>query len=472
MARLSAIGKECRLVLRAVGEQLGSWGRRLGRRIAAFMNDRRRKFLWQTGTLLLLLGLMGFAIYQCTGHVTMGLGTLRTQEITESSFSRMELYVFRDEAPVIMNGDLFAYDVRNGQRIGVGDTVARGYALADKTDVASKQAWLNLYADRLALANTTVQGGNRSEAAQLAAVMDEAYLQMLATSGKGDLAGMFGYADALLDSMDRYHALIGQGDDASLTAAGLAAQRTELLAGLTVTGTLTAEHSGYFYYQTDGYESVFDYNAAMTMTPADFLALTAAEPAPIAEGTVGKMVWRTGWYAAAYLSLDEVAAFEDRIGRSYDMTCTDHAGTVLTMTLVRLEKTEDGALVVFHSVSMPDGFDFDRCIGVETVADTVSGYRVPAEAVVTLTSPNGETRQGVYILAGNVVEFRKLWMLESYEGYLIAETYEAVQTRLAQMEEEDPDAFAADKDDGWLYLDLNDNIITRGTGLFEGKTIG
>lgn len=474
MAKFSALCKECRSVARAIGEQFGSWARKIVRRMAAFLNDRRRKFLWQAGTLLLLLGLMGFAIYQCTGHVTMGLSTLRTQEITEYSYTRMELYVFRDETPVTMSGDLCAYDVRNGQRIGVGDTVARSYDWPSGSgeDIAALQTWLDLYADRWALATAAGQGSNQSEAKQLATVMDEAYMDMLATSDQGDLAGTFGYADALLDSMDQYRALTGSGNGAFLSAERLTAERAERLSGLTTADTFVAEDSGYFYYRTDGYESVFDYNAAMTMTPAEFLALAEADPIPAEEGTVGKMVWRTGWYAAAYVSPEEAAAFEERIGRSYDMTCTDHAGTVLTMTLKRVEKTEDGALVVFHSVSMPDGFDFDRCIGVETVSDTVSGYRVPAEAVVTLTTPDGESRRGVYVLVGNVVEFRKLRVLEEYEGYLIAETYETVQSDLEKMQEEAPEDFAAEEADGWLYLDLNDNIITRGTGLYEGKTIG
>ena len=446
----------------------------------SFLNTRRKRFLLRTGVLLLMLGLMAFSIYQCTGQVTMGLNTLRTQEINESSYARMDLYVFRDEMPVTVNGNLFAYDVRDGQRIGVGDTVAQAYTVSDTAAAADKQAWLNLYADRLSLAHTMAQGGVLSDIKQQAALMDNAYLQMLRSTDKGDMAGTFGYADVLLDSMDRYYALTVGGEDASRTASGLAAARTELLSGLAVTDTVVADRSGYFYYHTDGYESLFDYDAAMTMTPSDFLALTDAEAVPEASGTAGKMVWRTGWYAAAFISRDDAAAFEKlnddgenvRIGVTYTMTCADQAGTALSMTLERLEYHEDGALIVFHSVDMPDGFEFDRCIGVETVVSTVSGYRVPAEAVVTLTGVDGGEETGVYILVGNVVEFRKLQVSVAYEGYLIARTYEDVQDELSVLKENDPDAYEAAEADGWLYLNLNDNIITRGTGLYEGKTVG
>ncbi len=436
------------------------------------LSDRRKRFLWRTGILLLLLGLMAFSVYQCTGHVTMGLSTLRTQEITESAYAHMDLYIFRDETPVTMDGNLFAYEVRNGQRIGVGDTVVKAYNASEGSDVALKQAWLDIYADRLYLANTMAQGGTLSDAEQLAAVMDQAYVDMLAAAEVGDMGGMFGYADALLDSMDRYYALTGGTDDDSLTVSGLTSQRAEWLAGLDVTDTLVADQSGYFYYEVDGYESVFDYDAVMTMTPEEFLALPNAAPEPVTEQTAGKMVWRTGWYAAAYISLDDAAYFDGQIGTTYRMTCTDQADTVLSLTLERLTYRADGALAVFHSVSMPEGFDFDRCISVETVSHTVGGYRIPAEAVVTLTGSDGKEEMGVYILEGNVVEFRKLRVLVNYEGYLIAQTYEDVHAMLDLMQEEDPAAYEAYEADGWAYLNLNDNIITRGTGLYEGKTIG
>ncbi len=433
--------------------------------------EARRLFLLRTGALLLLLGLIAFSIYQCTGHVTMGLSTLRTQEITEASYTRMNLYVFRDETPVTMNGNLFAYDVRDGQRIGVGDTVATAYTV-DDTEVAERQAWLTAYPDRVALATAMAQGGTPADVRRLEAAIEEIYPSVLEASDRGDLAGMFGYADVMLDKLNQYQALTGGREDASFTVTGLAAQRADRLNGLTATDSLTATESGYFYYQTDGYEAAFDYDAALTMTPEEFLTLTETKPAPAAPQTAGKMVWRTGWYAAAYISSYDAACFADRVGTTYDMTCTDQAGTVIPMTLERLEPHGDGAMVVFRAVSMPSGFAFDRCIGVETVAHTVSGYRIPTEAVVTLTGTDNGDERGVYILVGNVVEFRKLRVLVDGEGYLIAMPYEDVQAMLAKLEEEDPDAYAAEEADGWLYLDLNDNIITRGTGLYEGKTVG
>ena len=75
---------------------------------------------------------------------------------------------------------------------------------------------------------------------------------------------------------------------------------------------------------------------------------------------------------------------------------------------------------------------------------------------------------GVYILSGGVVEFRKIRIRVRRDGYVIAETYEEVKALLDTYTDEQYKAATAD---GWGYLRLNDNIITSGNELYEGKMI-
>jgi hypothetical protein len=152
------------------------------------------------------------------------------------------------------------------------------------------------------------------------------------------------------------------------------------------------------------------------------------------------------------------------------MLCGDSAGTELHMTVERLVPDGEGALVVFSSQDMPRGFDFSRRFTAETVALRTGGYRIPTEALVTLRSKKtGEDVTGVYILSGNVVEFRKISIYVRRDGYVIAETYEDVKAYLDSLSDEEFDKRTAD---GWSYLALNDNIITSGNELYEGKVIG
>ena len=433
----------------------------------------RVRALLNAGFILLMLGIIGFAVYQVARHVTVGLNTLRTQEILDETYVRLELYVFRDEQPLYAEGsNTYLYDVRDGERVGVGQSIGTAYRAEDSAAAAELQAKLNGYGDRISLLRELGGLGTPADARDTADAVDRDYLGLLAAAGKGDLSAVSGYADSMLDGLGRYDVITGASGSQSVAA--LVAERAAMVEGLTRISPMSTDRSGYFYYQCDGYESVFDYAAAMHMTPAEFRELTARQASAVSEGVVGKMVYSTVWYAAAYIPLSDgaIEVFQQGIARhkTYVMRCSDSAGTELSMTLERLVPDEGGALVVFSSQDMPRGFDFTRRISVETVAFETGGYRIPVEAVVTLRSKEtGEDVTGVYILAGNVVEFRKISVYVRRDGYIIAETYEDVRAYLDSLPEEEYDKRTAD---GWSYLRLNDNIITGGNELYEGKVIG
>ena len=55
------------------------------------LGNERAKALLSAGFIVLMLGIIGFAIYQVARHVTVGLHTQRTQEITDESYVSQEL---------------------------------------------------------------------------------------------------------------------------------------------------------------------------------------------------------------------------------------------------------------------------------------------------------------------------------------------------------------------------------------------
>ena len=433
----------------------------------------RTKALLGAGFILLMLGVIGFSIYQVTKHITVGLNTLRTQEILDESYAELELYVFRDEIPLLVEGsDTYLYTVPDGGRVGVGHSLGSAYALGDPDEASALQARLNAYGQRMELLRALGGLGTPADARDAAEAVDRDYLSLLDAVQRGDLASAAGFADGMQDGIGRYEILTGAAWSQSLSA--LEQERAALLSGLSPVAHMTTDRSGYFYYDCDGYESVFAYDLPMTMTPADFHALKGETANTLPEGIVGKMVYNPTWYAAAYIPLSDTAleVFQQGYasGATYTMRVTSGADVELDMTILRLVPDEGGALLVFRSQDMPDGFDFPRSFTAETVALQVSGYRIPSEALVTLRSrKTGEEVRGVYILSGNVVEFRKISTVVARDGYVIANTYEHMKAYLEALPEEEREARTAD---GWEYLGLNDNIITSGNELFEGKVIG
>ncbi len=439
--------------------------------------------LIRVGMVLLLCGMIGFAIYQVARHVTVGLTTLRTQEIVDEAYVELDLYIFRDETVLTATGaDLIQYSVRDGERVGVGGalgTIFGGSTLSSE-ELKALQARLNACVDRMALAKELGGYGTPGEAREEAEAVDRNYLGLLDAAGRGDLSAVNGFADEMLNGMGRYDMLTG-GIDTSSTLAALEAEAASILAGLSPQAVARTDRGGYFYYDVDGYESAFPYAEAMTMTPEAFRTMTTASAAGVPTSTVGKLVRNPVWYAATYIPIDPDASDEEKdiaveifqqgvlSNRTYRVRCADSAGTEINLTIERFVPDETGVLLVFSSQDMPSGFAFSRKLRVETVARTATGYRIPDEALVTLRSEKtGESVNGVYILAGGVVEFRKVHIQVQRDGYAIAATYEEMQALLDGMTDEE---YAAATADGWSYLRLNDNIITGGNELYEGKMI-
>lgn len=430
----------------------------------------RARALLNAGFIILMLGVIAFAVYQVARHLTVGINTLRTQEILDESYVRLELYIFRDESPLYVEGsDTYLYDVGDGERVGVGQSLGTAYTAGDAALAADLQTRLNAYGDRMALLRKIGGMGTPADAREAANAVDADYLRLLEAAGRGDLSAVEGLAASMQDGMGRYDILTGASGTLSLRE--LEAQRAALVAGLTRVQPMKTDRSGYFYYQCDGYEAIFDYASALTVTPEEFRTLTEQSARSIPAGVVGKMVYSATWYAAAYIPLSDgaVELFQQGIagGITYTMVT---GGTELSMKLVRLVPDSEGALVVFRSQDMPESFRFTRSFSAETVALSTGGYRIPAEALVTLPSPKtGEDVTGVYILSGNVVEFRKIRIRVRRDGYIIADTYGDVAAYLESLSEEE---YAKHTADGWRYLGLNDNIITGGSELYEGKMIG
>ena len=424
------------------------------------------RFLLRVGFVLLMLGLIAFAIYQLVSHLTVGLDTLRTQEITEDAYVSLELYVFRDEKVIPSAGELYQYHVYDGERVGKHDTIATVHQ--GQGDLEAMQALLRLYAQRIGLAKRLSGGKTPDSLREINEEIDKAYLALLNASEGGHAANASDAAEKVKRGLAQYAALVGGGKNPTEDVKALQSAMTALVTDYPVTGQLAAEKSGYYYYDTDGYEMLFDVNQVMTMTPEEFLALTQSSAQVSENGGAGKMVWSATWYAAAYVSLADVAETAFEVGETYTVICRDSMETQLSMTVVRMEPTADGALIIFKSQDMPDGFAFDRHFSAQTVSNSISGYRIPTEALVTLEAPSGEKVTGVYILEGNVVEFRKVHIVVAREGYTVAATYEEVKAMLDALPEEERDKLTAD---GWSYLALNDKIITRGTGLYDGKMI-
>ena len=425
---------------------------------------RARHIILRGGFVALMLGLIVFSIYQLTQHVTAGAQTLRTQVITDRSYLQLDLYVFRDET--VLTADqpkLFVYQTDDGEKVGAGDTLSQVYTTDEgEAGRSARQAALNdcgAQLERLYRSNRTPTPTDVEEALQ---TVDRQYVGMLSAADRGQMSVANGFAAGLTESLGRYQGLIGTAENVGDARDRLLSEQQALLDGCVREGDATTDVGGYFYHSTDGYESVFPYGSVMTMTPAEFQNMTESVAQAGTPGTVmGKLVRSSIWYAVAYVTAEEAEYLAE--GEAYVMTCRNSSGTEISMTVCRMETDDIGVLVVFESQQMPEGFSFDRRLSVQTVAEEVSGYRVPSEAVVTRINPDSlQKEDGVYVLEGTVVEFRRVLIRRTYEneGYCIVRTESEADAYLEEHNEQ-----------GGNCLSLNDLILLTPAGLSEGDIL-
>jgi hypothetical protein len=112
-----------------------------------------------------------------------------------------------------------------------------------------------------------------------------------------------------------------------------------------------------------------------------------------------------------------------------------------------LQADDDRVVLVFRTNTIPEHFSFLRRQTVQIVTDTWKGYKVPLSAVRIVDGV-----QGVYVLEGYIVEFRRIVPMREIDGYFICREN------------------SGSKDDADM-LKLYDHIIINGKNLYSGKII-
>lgn len=216
--------------------------------------------------------------------------------------------------------------------------------------------------------------------------------------------------------------------------------------------TYYAPQSGYYFSPStvDGYETLFAADTLTDMAYDDFLSLITKEPETYTGSSqcVGKLVTDFRWYVACPMTKVEASSLMD--GYTYSLTFPYNGNTTLRMTLQTVipELPGTGAIAIFLCEKMPDGFDYTRMQPVQVVTAEYRGFSVPTSAVRIL-----DGYEGVYVLDEVTVVFKRIQIVFEGDGYYICTDSEE------------------DEDCPYDWLQMNDVIITEGTGLEVGKVI-
>ena len=402
---------------------------------------------------LALLALTGYTLLQCGAFNSKALlSTAYASDVTLDDLLSATGYVFRDET--VITADVPSVSdsaVASGEKVAAGSLVTRLYAAVDASEAREKQKQLKEIDETIAFLTRCgdTDGLKLSDADDLRARMYEAYFEAMRASGAGNAEQAAAAAREMLVQLSRYDKLIGKetGTDEVLTS--LRAERKALLDGRE-TAYYTSE-AGYFYdvSAVDGYESVFAASGLTDRSADEILKLTKASPVS-SPNAAGKLVKGINWYLALPVSSGTAETLKKNQRYFLTLSLPDGGTAEVPMILEDTKDASDGSAVLLFSCNrMSEKLIACRQVEVSLVTGSVSGYRVPNDA---LTERDGVT--GVYILDESTVRFRRVTVLARREGFSV------VAARDTSME------------DYKEYLNKNDRLILDGKDLYDGKQYG
>ena len=410
-----------------------------------------KKYLKQVALYLLTslfsVGLILYIGYHLFYGMTQKVETAPASPATVQSVVETDVYIFREETllKTAGTGGSVVPAVRDGTRLGIGDTAWRRY------DISSPDIVTAIAEADAQIAVLTSMQDNTLSLRDTGAIDSEIYeiMQRIASaSAAGDASAALSHKTELRAAISRRSTVTGTASDIKGEIDRVKAERSALTRQLgTLRETATVSQSGYFYAAPDGYETIFTAKTARQMTPAEFRALTEKAPAELSANTAGKLVTDYVWYAACFVPLRE--ADNLTAGQNYTVSFPYSGETAVTMTLARAVRDGDYVMLVFSTGTMPQGFTYTRCQPAVITDRSYTGLKVPSSAVRVV---DGVT--GVYVREGSIVHFRAIKILIEGKDFCLLENAPA----------EDPPT-------GHVWLTQNEIVITKGRGLTEGRVL-
>ncbi|MBO4322213.1 MAG: hypothetical protein J5919_04365 [Clostridia bacterium] len=366
--------------------------------------------------------LAGFAVVYF-GHHTLkalipGITTGEVKRITETYSCRGTAYLLRDETAIAMPAGGFAdYSVGNGQRVAKGDVLCSIYN-SDRSDI--RETIDSLDAELELLKKSAGGGVSSAGILETSSGIASDYLSVMESLSAGDLSPAGRYADGLREKFDRQLCLTGRSSGITDRIAAITLARASAVDSLgTPVATIKAGRPGYFFQRCDGYGKIFTASLARELT-AESLEAAIASPPEAVGPTAGTLADTAEWYLAVVCAEEGMGSAQT--GRDYRVVLTDDDCLEIEMRLEKKIKTEDGLILLFSGKTMPRDCSWLRCQSVSIEYGSVSGYRVPADAV-----RYHEGMTGVYTVGSGYVVFRRIEVLSEGEGYYIAADYETAE---------------------------------------------
>lgn len=358
-------------------------------------------------------------------------------------------YLVRSEEVLFSEGSgILSYNVSESQKVGSGQLVATVYSNTQGIDIQNK---IDEIDTKLAILNrSSVDTGYlTSDISKIDEKIGISVSDCRISTETNDLSLIQKYKEDLLINMNKRDLVTSGKGDFSEQIASLQAERDQLTSTLqNPISSVYSGKTGYFSTLLDGYESAFKPEFLDKMTISDFDTMINTEQVQYPESAIGKLITDFDWHTLCEVTATEAETMN--VGHEYDVTYLYSACQKLSAILERkvVQTDSDRVILIFRMEEVPAGFDYTRCQSIRIILESKSGISFPSSALRVV-----DGKQGVYVVAGNVVKFKQVDIIDSSNSKFLSK---------------EPDEKTENPSS---YLTKFDRVITGGKDLYVGKIL-
>ena len=348
-------------------------------------------------------------------------------------------WLLRDEEVLPVQSGTLSRARQEGERVGVGQVLARVYANDGALQTVSQIETLELQLQQLQFALTSYLNPDAALKLDTSITGDILTLRQSLTGGdytaaEGDIAPLKAAV------LKRDHPYASQ-EEIQTEIKSVEGQIKSLEASLSGT-TVTARASGTYSAVCDGYETVLTKAFLEDVTPGKLARLRPVDE----QSNMGKLIYGDTWYYVVTLPEEQASYLKSqgavtlRFAKGFDQN--------IRMQVVSVSAPEDGqAAVTLSCRKYLAQTTLLRHQAADVILRTYEGLRVPSNAL--RVSEEGVT--GVYCLDGVTAAFRPVTVLYQGQGYALVRP--------------------ADGASDTRTLRTGDEVIASAGTLYDGKVI-
>lgn len=203
------------------------------------------------------------------------------------------------------------------------------------------------------------------------------------------------------------------------------------------------DNAGYFISGADGYESTIKFDEIDNLSVKALKKAIKSKPEKVDSDIVGRTVSSFKWYIACVVDTDKTVDISN--DKNIYLNFTEAGIEKLPVEIYKIgERTDKQTVVIFSCDEMNESLSDFRIEKIEIITDEYSGFKISNTSIRTV-----EGEQGVYIVRGNLMGFRKINIIYTTDDYSIV----------------------TNPENSSGYIKLYDKVVTEGVDLYDNKLI-